>query len=208
MIKISDMSSLLEIGFAVNAVFAIVFTNYKSHRQGLYDFVLNGVSKHRSIDHISRKHIETFIYKSTNAFKMLKYGFALCVSLSSISLLCSIALLAISSISPNKEINNLIFLLYVTISIIVNPLLYFMFNEGSKWLSRIFIQKIEITPTEAELISKICECSDFYKQNIDKIILENQGNSFKKLRNRVNRRVYEYIASKRYDGASFMNDKR
>lgn len=179
MIKIADITSLLEIGFAVNAVFVFVFSNYRRTNDKLYLYFIEQASKHRDIGCLSKKHIESFLYKAARPFRILKRSFYVVASLSLVMVIWSIIWLIIYAFSPDYEISKFSFVLYVIFSIFLSPILYFCFSEGGRYLIKITKNNVVLSRHDTDLLiisSDISErFEEFSKRFNEKYVKYKQG---------------------------------
>ena len=183
MASVAGASSLFEIGFAVNAVFAVVVGTYTKQRASLYDIVLGQMREHGiEPTDVSRKYVYRFIDKAMNALKVLRFSFYVCMVLASLSALASVGLLLYGAIDDKATIPTFALVSYSAICILVNPLLYYGFYKGSVELHQVVAKGVNITLADAQGIMAGGATEEFFhdiNRRMSKLIAGRQRRKYR-----------------------------
>jgi hypothetical protein len=161
-VNLSNTSSIFQLAIGVNAVFAVLLNQYLNHKKRIVHLFINKIKDHKPNFSPTgkEKHIADYTFHSMPGFRLFKRFFILCSVMSSSSVLISFYCLLLGAFNTNYIITSgwLIFLSMLTI--IINPIIYFIFFKLSEAI--LFALEVKFT-LPAEYIPLI----EQYLDNID-----------------------------------------
>lgn len=144
MIDIDKASSLLEIMFAVNAVFAFVYAQYSTNKDRVYKH-LETEARRCDVDTrvVKDKYLRMVAYAVYPNFKTLNVFYLLLGCVMSLSgIVTSLGLLVWASVSGVAKISYETFYAIVFLFIVISPIIYYSFSLVSKRVVRDIEKKI------------------------------------------------------------------
>ena len=128
--KIADLSSLLEIMFAVNAVFPFVLSQYIKNRDVVIAHVYQKARNHKiDLSSIEKKYMKEAAYASFANFRFLNRIFLyIGITASVLGTLIAIVLLLWSAENPEASLSSAIAYILIVVFVIIAPLFYLSFS--------------------------------------------------------------------------------
>jgi hypothetical protein len=154
---LSNTTSIFQLALGVNAVFAIVLNHYLRHKKEIVATVADKLKQHNAEFSVKGKerHLIKYLYRATVGYRVFHVYFLSCLLLSILSVSISFYYLLKAALHPTDEISALWLTFLSIVTLLLNPVVYFLFFRLSEWFLFAVREHLEIEADSAQLI-EIC----------------------------------------------------
>jgi hypothetical protein len=156
-------SSIFQLAFGVNAVFALLLNHYFSLRAKLTDEFIRKLKTHNpalSLDG-KQKHITKYLFRAIGGYRIFHAYFIFCIVVAIVSSGVSLCYLLQAALAPTAKISSTILAVLTIGFLIISPILYFVFLRASDWFF-LLVTNRAIQKEDVSLVEKCMELSEMH----------------------------------------------
>lgn len=172
-VQLSNTTAIFQLSFGLNAVCAGLINRYLSQTRDLVIDFTNKIKAHKPDFSIEGKdwRLRKFLFGAMIGYRLVRRLFIFCISLALCSVLISFYFLIKAAFCPNASLQGSYFLAISVTTIVINPIIYFIFFTLSDIFLRAVKQKIDVEAALVPLIEEYLSWPETLK-NLDAMMQE------------------------------------